>query len=67
MPYSTRGNLKKILKNLKESSRNQVGTQSQKKLKSKWEQKKLQGQYLKRVNASEINKKKARTFGYIWH
>ena len=31
--------------------------QSQKKLKGKWEQKKLHGQYLKRVNVEDINKK----------
>ena len=43
--------------------RNRVETQFQKKLKEKWEQKQLQGQYLKRGNASEINKKRGRTFG----
>ena len=31
--------------------------QSQKKLKGKWERKRLQGRYLKRENASDINKK----------
>ena len=31
--------------------------QSQGKLKGKWEQKKLHGQYLKEVNASDVNKK----------
>ena len=38
--------------------------QSQKKLQSKWEQKKLPGQYLKRVNGSDVNKK--RTHNWLW-